>query len=53
MSALPRAIAEAASRVLCAVLGFSGQEKHGTPGVGPVEGNKDDQGTGASLLRKG
>lgn len=31
-------------------MGFSGQERHGATGVGPVDGNKDDQGIGPHLL---
>ncbi|TRZ26686.1 hypothetical protein HGM15179_000457 [Zosterops borbonicus] len=30
--------------------GSSVQERHGAPGVGPTEGDKDDQRNGASLL---
>ncbi|KAJ7425034.1 rna-directed dna polymerase from mobile element jockey-like [Pitangus sulphuratus] len=33
---------DAASAVLCPLLGSSVQERHGAPGVGPAEGNKDD-----------
>ncbi|RMC13120.1 hypothetical protein DUI87_10651 [Hirundo rustica rustica] len=33
---------DATSEVLCPVLGSSGQERYGAPGVGPAEGNKDD-----------
>ncbi|TRZ16444.1 hypothetical protein HGM15179_010667 [Zosterops borbonicus] len=38
------------SGVLCPVLGSSGQGRQGDPGAGPVEGNKDDEVTGACLL---
>lgn len=40
MSALPTAITGAASGMPC-VLGSSGQERHGTPGMDPEEGNKE------------
>lgn len=32
-------------------MGSSVQEKHGAPGTGPVEGEKYDYGTGASLIQ--
>ncbi|TRZ18479.1 hypothetical protein HGM15179_008629 [Zosterops borbonicus] len=37
------------SGVLCPILGFSGKERCGAPGVGPMEGYKDDRGAGTSL----
>ncbi|KAJ7415719.1 rna-directed dna polymerase from mobile element jockey-like [Willisornis vidua] len=40
---------EAASGLLCPNLGSSEQERHGAPGMGPVKGYKDAEGTGASL----
>jgi len=41
---------EAASGVLCAVLGSPVQERGGTNGEISVEGYEDYEGTGASLL---
>lgn len=34
----------------CPVLGYSGQERQGAPEAGPVDGNKINEGTEASLL---
>ena len=39
----PLCPAEATSGVLCPVLGSSAQERQGTAGESPAEGNKDNQ----------
>ena len=41
---------EAASQVLCPVLGPSLQERHGGPGACPEKGNKAGEGSGAQIL---
>lgn len=35
---------EATPGVLCPFLGFPGHERHGAPGAGPAEGDKEDKG---------
>lgn len=37
----PRIYYQVLALVLCSVLGSSGQQGHGVPGMGPAEGNKD------------
>lgn len=37
-----RSPGEATSGVLCPVLGFTGQERHGTPGADTAKGYEDD-----------
>lgn len=41
---------EATSEVLGPVLGSLVQKRHGYTGTTPVQGNKDDQGTGAPFI---
>lgn len=44
---------EATSQVLCSLLGFSVQERHGTTGESPAEGCNDGEGTEAPLFLGG
>lgn len=41
---------EATLGALWPVLGFSAQDRHGAPGAGPGEGDKDDEETGPPHL---
>ena len=41
---------ETPPKVLCSVLGFQAQERHGAITVGPEEGHKNDQSAGTPLL---
>lgn len=36
--------------VMCPVLGFPVQERHGTPGSSPAKGYQNDEGSGASPI---